>query len=409
MITPVRSPTPPLDLRTEFGDRFRLGWEADGITRSAWAVAEQCWLLEIRCRYGTMYPHGGDLLAAFTDRPRVGARLRRLRFLVSARGDREVVVTFHVNDVEEVFAVLKPYRRRRLSPAQRAKNAATLARARQQRLQPLTQSDFPAPESTRNTRTTLRHHRQPENRSALAEVRPVRDSGHGRVPSSPRVHDDRLSSAPFRRCRRPLSVRATAVDEDAVRTTIEVAAGVNRAGRRRRARADHRDGELRPEAHRGFGNLPRGAHCYPVPHDDGACGWERNAVSAPRFQRQPSHPPARMGNTTPLPPVEVVDGLARDALPAFLAQLAALQGRAAARLAAEVTTGPLDVHLVAHGLDGPDILGVREAARTLAISTTALRRLETAGMIPSVRVGRRVLFRRETLLRFAADNETARI
>ncbi len=44
-----------------------------------------------------------------------------------------------------------------------------------------------------------------------------------------------------------------------------------------------------------------------------------------------------MGSITPLPPVEVVDGLAHDALPAFLAQLAALQGRASARFVAEIT------------------------------------------------------------------------
>ena len=132
-------------------------------------------------------------------------------------------------------------------------------------------------------------------------------------------------------------------------------------------------------------------------------------MSAPRFQRQPPHPAERMGSAGHLPPVEVVDGLARDTLPAFLAQLAALQGRVAARLAAEVIAHPAEAHVIAHGLDGPDILNVRDAARSLAISTTALRRLEATGEIPSVRVGRRVLFRRDTLLRFATNHETPRI
>jgi hypothetical protein len=115
-------------------------------------------------------------LAAFTDRPRVGARLRRLPFILSARGDLEVVVTFCINHADAVCAVLKPYRRRRLSPAQRAKNAETLARARQKHREFLTRNDFRAPGSTHDARNSLQHP-QPEDRSAVAEVRPSQGRG----------------------------------------------------------------------------------------------------------------------------------------------------------------------------------------------------------------------------------------
>jgi hypothetical protein len=66
-------PTPPVDLRARFGDRFRVRVEADAATLSAWPEAERVWLLEIRCWYGIVYPFGGEILAAWTDHPRVGA------------------------------------------------------------------------------------------------------------------------------------------------------------------------------------------------------------------------------------------------------------------------------------------------------------------------------------------------
>ena len=150
-MTPARQKQPvsqhPPDLRALFGSRFRVEYEAEGVTRRAWGE-EEAWLLELRCKHGGIYPYGGDLLAAYTDRPRVGRRLRRLPCAVTARGDEEVVITFRVNDVGAVLKVLRPFSRRQLSPARRAQSAATLARARQKRREALLQRAFPAREST---------------------------------------------------------------------------------------------------------------------------------------------------------------------------------------------------------------------------------------------------------------------
>jgi hypothetical protein len=147
----------PMDLRTRFGDHYRIGWEASGSTRSGWPKSERSWLLELRCRYGIVYPYGGEILAAWTDRPRIGAKLRALACVLRARGDAETVVTFHVNDAEAVFRILKPYRRRRLSDAQRLRNIENLARARQRR-ESLTQRDFATPESTKSGQDSHRVH-----------------------------------------------------------------------------------------------------------------------------------------------------------------------------------------------------------------------------------------------------------
>ena len=176
-------------------------------TLSAWPEAERVWLLEIRCWYGIVYPFGGEILAAWTDHPRVGARLRRLPFILTARGDLEVVVAFHLNDVEMVLAVLKPYRRRRLSEAQRAKNTETLARARRRTSRIPDPERLPGPGSTRGSMDSLRHHPQPKIAQRSLKCAPVSDSGQDHAPDTPQVPDDvrRHSGAADRHHRRSLT------------------------------------------------------------------------------------------------------------------------------------------------------------------------------------------------------------
>jgi hypothetical protein len=146
----------PIDLRARFGDRFRVTWEADGATRKAWPEQDKVWLQEIRCRYGVIYPQGGTVLAAWTDRPRIAARLRRLPFCLGVRGDAEVVATFGVDFAETIFALLRPRRQRRLTDAQRAKNQETLAQARQQRRKLLTRRELTVAGSAYRTESRQR-------------------------------------------------------------------------------------------------------------------------------------------------------------------------------------------------------------------------------------------------------------
>ena len=65
--------------------------------------------MELRCRYGRVYPKGGEILQAYSDHPRIRAKLRALPCAMSERGDVETVITFHVDDVKQMFSVLKPY------------------------------------------------------------------------------------------------------------------------------------------------------------------------------------------------------------------------------------------------------------------------------------------------------------
>jgi excisionase family DNA binding protein len=104
-----------------------------------------------------------------------------------------------------------------------------------------------------------------------------------------------------------------------------------------------------------------------------------------------------------LPTSEALDAVPVYGLPALIMQLTALAMRAAARLAQTQRSDP----------DAPpraaatEYLSTKAAAASLGISLTALRRLAVAGELPVVRIGRRVLFRRETLERFGTERESS--
>lgn len=110
-----------------FGRRYRIGWEANGATKGQWPREEWPRLMELRCHRGKVSPWGGELLQAYTDRRRTGAQLRALQCVLDAKGDDETVIRFHVDHIEAVLAVLKPYRRRQLSEAQKKQQAERLA------------------------------------------------------------------------------------------------------------------------------------------------------------------------------------------------------------------------------------------------------------------------------------------
>ncbi|MEO8601255.1 MAG: hypothetical protein ABI629_01630 [bacterium] len=108
-----------VDLAARFGAVYRLGWEPDGAALASTPRDDWPWLRRVRCRYGVVYPIGADILAAWTDRRRVGAQLRALPLVLTSRGDLETVVRFHVDDAEPVLEILRAYRRRRPSDAER--------------------------------------------------------------------------------------------------------------------------------------------------------------------------------------------------------------------------------------------------------------------------------------------------
>ncbi len=131
-----------IDLAERFGRRYRIRYEEQA---TEWPPADRPWLARIACRYGHVGVQGGERLYAFTDRPVIGRRLRGLPFVERAQGDAEVRVVFHVDHLAAVLAILKPYRRRQVSEAQRERLATMGCSAlAQHRAGANVQSDFSA-------------------------------------------------------------------------------------------------------------------------------------------------------------------------------------------------------------------------------------------------------------------------
>jgi hypothetical protein len=118
-----------VDLQAEFGRRWRIDLDPAAAGRR-----KDPWLFTVPCRHGHLFPAGGDLIGAATNRP--GAIVRRLRAIsgveVVADGSDGANVVFPAAVVRYVARVMKPHSCRQLSPA----HAAALARGRLSRKPP---------------------------------------------------------------------------------------------------------------------------------------------------------------------------------------------------------------------------------------------------------------------------------
>jgi len=118
-------------------------------------------------------------------------------------------------------------------------------------------------------------------------------------------------------------------------------------------------------------------------------------------EQQPTHTPGTLALA--LSTLEAaLSAVSEEAIPALMGELerlkATLWGRWLHRSNGTPEIEPGDDRL----------LGVPEAAQVLGISRTVVRRLEVAGTLPAVRIGRRLLFRREVLVRFMEEHERPR-
>ena len=112
-----------ISLRDAPGDRFRVESEKAGrAERTEFQSEEAAWLMTIPCELGHIYPHGGTILSAYTDRRCTRNRLMALECCeVHQLGDTEITVNFDVRDFGQVPELLKPRKRRRLSAEHRRK------------------------------------------------------------------------------------------------------------------------------------------------------------------------------------------------------------------------------------------------------------------------------------------------
>ena len=125
-----------VDLKATFGHRYRVERdESYGAESPERRKVEAAWLTVIPCRFGQIFPWGGQRLAAYSSAGAVKRRqLEQLGCVQVAQGGGagcpEVIVTFDLADFDAVAAVLQPRKRRQYSPEARAVLVARLARVR---------------------------------------------------------------------------------------------------------------------------------------------------------------------------------------------------------------------------------------------------------------------------------------
>ncbi len=112
-----------VNLKKQFGRRYKVVYEESYFAEHGQnARVEDSVYMLIPCRFGHLFPHGGDVLAGSVDgHPKVANRMRRLKCCrVHQDGDDgELTVLFDVADFDRVAKIMRPRRRKQISEAER--------------------------------------------------------------------------------------------------------------------------------------------------------------------------------------------------------------------------------------------------------------------------------------------------
>ena len=124
-----------IHLRERYGDTYRVVYEESYYAQhgpNAHRVDPAYQI--IRCRGGHhIFPWGGDTLAVSLDKaPRLSKRLQAIGCRVQQSGDDGDTLVFDVGLFDQVAAIVKPYRRPRLTPERRAAMADRMRKVRAQ-------------------------------------------------------------------------------------------------------------------------------------------------------------------------------------------------------------------------------------------------------------------------------------
>ncbi len=111
-----------INLKARFGARWKVKYEESyAAERGERAYSADPWLMIVACQYGEIYPHGGEMLGVSTKRRGpITKRIAELPFIkITQDGDDGINAIFHVKNIEEVVAIVKPRRRRQYTPEQK--------------------------------------------------------------------------------------------------------------------------------------------------------------------------------------------------------------------------------------------------------------------------------------------------
>jgi hypothetical protein len=107
-----------IDLRAFAGDRYRITLDESATVDTDRET--RLWCYRMPCKYGFISVWGEDTLAAYTDRPKMIAKLIAVPGVtVRQRGDAECRVTFPPDRLDTVAELLQARRKRQVSEATR--------------------------------------------------------------------------------------------------------------------------------------------------------------------------------------------------------------------------------------------------------------------------------------------------
>ena len=123
-----------INLKERFGAQYKVTYEESYYAERSRHTLVDPWLMIIPCQHGHIYPQGGDLLAVSTDkRGGIARQVIGSPFVtVEQDGTDGINATFPVERFDEVAAIVKPKRRRRLS-AERRERLAEMGKVNLQR------------------------------------------------------------------------------------------------------------------------------------------------------------------------------------------------------------------------------------------------------------------------------------
>lgn len=112
-----------INLKERFGDRYRIAFDPAYNPRGRPKKLLDPWMMIIPCRYGEIYPDGGDFLRVDIDgHNRIAARVAELQYCELVQdGDIEQTIRFPVTKFEQVAEIVRPYRRRQISDKERTR------------------------------------------------------------------------------------------------------------------------------------------------------------------------------------------------------------------------------------------------------------------------------------------------
>ena len=112
-----------VNLQERFWRRFKVRYEESYFAQyGPHATVVDPWYMIVPCEGGEIYPHGGDMLAAYL---RAGPRAKALKALrcveIKTVGSDGTTVLFHVANFDQVAEIMRPRKRRtrHVSPEER--------------------------------------------------------------------------------------------------------------------------------------------------------------------------------------------------------------------------------------------------------------------------------------------------